>query len=523
MIRQSQTRMKIRWRVKCDILRTNNLHMKTPYILLVVATCIFSACKQPKSSTSETKKQKHPNIVLIVSDDHGQGDLGCYGNKAIHTPNLDNLASEGVKFTNAHCTSASCSASRSVILTGLYNHANGHYGHGHHFHHFQAFNSVKSLPVLLQELGGYKTARVGKYHVAPENIFHFEHVLDANARNPVAMAESCRNFIHSNKNNPFFLYFCTDDPHRCGNTENTPLAPNLFGNREEGYDGVLERKFKADQVIVPEFLPDSKESRSELAQYYQSVARMDQGIGKLFEHLKEANVWENTIIVYISDNGIAFEGAKTNHYQPAINLPCLLKTNNKEDKGKTSLAYINWADITPTLLDYAGILKEASVLINNNYRAHKTDWDNTHSPEFHGRSFKAALANDTLSGWDETFASHTFHEVTMFYPMRTIISKNYKLIWNLAYQLPYPQAQDLWESSTWQSALKSESQKYGNRTIDDIINRSEFELFNLVEDPFEINNLAYQKEYNTILQKLKTKILYFQKRTSDPWMVFQNR
>lgn len=497
--------------------------MKTQLILLLPLICLSSGLKVAGKSEPEKNMKKHPNIVLIVSDDHGRGDLGCYGNKAIHTPNLDNLASEGVKFTNAYCTSASCSASRSVILTGLYNHANGQYGHDHHFHNFQAFNSVKSLPVLLQELGGYKTARVGKYHVGPEKVFHFEQVLNANARNPVAMADSCRNFIHSNKNNPFFLYFCTDDPHRCDSTKNTPLAPNRFGNRSAGYDGVLEREFTADQVIVPEFLPDSKESRSELAQYYQSVARMDQGIGKLFEHLKEANVWENTIILYISDNGIAFEGAKTNHYQPAINLPCILKTNNKEDIGKTFLAYINWADITPTLLDYAGILNEASDFLNKNYQIHKTDWNNTHRPEFHGRSFKSVLANDTLSGWDETFASHTFHEVTMFYPMRTIISKNYKLIWNMAYQQPYPQALDLWESSTWQSALNSESKQYGNRAIDDIINRPEFELYNLEKDPFEIKNLADHKEYNAILQKLKTKIISFQKRTNDPWMVLHTR
>ncbi|HGE71413.1 TPA: heparan N-sulfatase, partial [Candidatus Poribacteria bacterium] len=78
---------------------------------------------------------ERPNIVLMVADDHGL-DTGKYGNYAIKTPNLDALAEDGVIVTNAFCTTASCAASRSVILTGLYNHANGTYGHTHGCHHF---------------------------------------------------------------------------------------------------------------------------------------------------------------------------------------------------------------------------------------------------------------------------------------------------------------------------------------------------------------------------------------------------
>ena len=107
-----------------------------------------------RSTAAETKR---PNIILIVADDHGRGDLGCYGNPVIKTPNIDRLAAEGVRFTNAFCTTASCSASRSVILSGLYNHYNGQYGHQHAYHHFISFDYVRSLPVLLSQ-GGYRTA-----------------------------------------------------------------------------------------------------------------------------------------------------------------------------------------------------------------------------------------------------------------------------------------------------------------------------------------------------------------------------
>ena len=115
---------------------------------------------------------KRPNIVLIVADDHGREAVGCYGNSAIRTPHIDQLAADGTRFTNAFCTSASCSPSRSVLLTGVHNHANGMYGLEHQIHHFSSFDSVRSLPVLLEQ-AGYRTARIGKLHVAPESVYHF--------------------------------------------------------------------------------------------------------------------------------------------------------------------------------------------------------------------------------------------------------------------------------------------------------------------------------------------------------------
>src|SRR5215212_7540041 len=105
------------------------------------------------------------NVVLIVTDDQGLV-AGCYNNSVIKTPNIDALAADGTRFTNAFCTTSSCSPSRSVILTGLFNHANGQYGLEHAEHHFRSFDKVKSLPVMLGD-AGYRTARVGKYHVGP--------------------------------------------------------------------------------------------------------------------------------------------------------------------------------------------------------------------------------------------------------------------------------------------------------------------------------------------------------------------
>ncbi len=349
---------------------------------------------------SPAAENKRPNIILIVTDDHGRGDLGGYGNPVIQTPNLDRLAAEGVRFTNAFCTTASCSASRSVILSGLYNHYNGQYGHQHSYHHFVSFDYVRSLPVLLSQ-GGYHTARIGKYHVAPDEIYKFETVLQGNDRNAVQMANNCAKFFETRDRRPFFLYVCTSDPHRGGGkAADLPHQPDRFGNREQGYPGVTEVKYDPKEVVVPDFLPDSPECRAELAQYCQAVSRIDQGIGRLVEHLKKAGQYDNTVLIYISDNGIAFPGAKTTAYEAGLNLPCIVRTPWQRKKGIACDALVNWADLAPTILDLAG--------------ATPTDY------EFHGRSFKPVLEREHVEGWDTTYASHTFHEITMYYPMRMV-------------------------------------------------------------------------------------------------------
>ncbi|MGE3809558.1 MAG: sulfatase, partial [Gemmataceae bacterium] len=332
------------------------------------------------------------NVILIVTDDQGQ-DAGCYGNKVIQTPNMDRLAADGTLFKYAYCATASCSASRSVILTGLYNHANAHYGHQHSYHHFASYDNVKSLPVLMGQ-AGYRTARIGKYHVAPEKVYQFDTELKSAAghRNPVAMADNCKEFINQKSDKPFFLYFCTSDPHRGGGTvDDSPYKPDRFGNKPGGYPGVKEVVYDPKEVIVPPFLPDTPACRAELAQYYQSVSRVDQGLGRLLQILKDAGHYDDTLIVYISDHGIAMQGAKTTTYDPGLRSPCIVRNPYEKKRGVVTDAMVSWVDITPTILDFAGGLGKN---------------------QFQGRSFLPILATPKTKGWDEIFASHTFHEIT---------------------------------------------------------------------------------------------------------------
>lgn len=454
------------------------------------------ACSDKKTpnTTSDTAR---PNIILFVADDHGTDAIGAYGNPVIKTPHMDRLAREGVRFDQAYCTSASCAASRSVILTGLYGHASGSYGHTHAYHHFSTFEHVQSLPVMLQ-VAGYQTARVGKYHLAPESVYQFGTVLEEDERSTVAMAEKCQTVIEGE--DPFFLYFCTGDPHRGDPfTPEVWSDPNSFGNKAEGYPGVTDVVYSPDEVIVPPFLPDTKESRAELAQYYQSVSRIDQGLGKLMELLEAAGKVDNTIIIYISDNGIAFPGAKTTLYEPGIKLPCIIKDPTRSQKGVVNPSMISWVDLTPTILDMANVPYDKD--------------------QFHGQSFDQNLTEQKNESQRDIYASHTFHEITMYYPMRSVRSGDYKLIWNAAYQLPYPFASDLWASSTWQGIYREDVKVFGQRTVDDYLHRPEFELYDLASDPGEAINLAQSETHLSLLNQMKAKLKDFQKKTKDPWYI----
>lgn len=453
-----------------------------------------------------------PNIVLIVADDHGLDALGCYGNPVIKTPHLDALAADGTRFTSAFCTTASCSPSRSVILSGQQNHRNGMYGLSHDDHHFQSFDNVRGLPVLLAQ-SGYRTARIGKYHVAPEKAYAFETVLSAGAandpatigRSPVQMADQTRGVIEANDERPFFLYYGSDDPHRANAvlpsgkpTFDTYPKPNSFGNRSAGYPGITPVQYRPEDVRVPPFLPDTPATRAELAEYYQAVSRLDQGVGRLIELLKAAGKYDSTLIIYISDNGAAFPGAKTTLYDPGMRLPCIVRAPGRKNPGAVQDAMVTWADLAPTLLEVAGAPIPQGA--------------------FDGRSFRAALDGARVSGWDEVYASHSFHEITMYYPMRVVRTRRYKLIHNIASELTYPSALDLIKSPTWISATQSGGQMFGARTIEAFLHRPEFELYDLERDPNEVVNLADAPEHRQRKAEMIEKLKAFQIATKDPWM-----
>jgi len=506
--------------------------MKTPvpYILLAMTAFCFS------TATAITHAAEK-NVIFFITDDESP-TLGCYGDEVAQTPNIDALASDGLRFTHAFATTASCSASRSVVLSGLHNHYNGQYGHTHHFHKFTSFPAVISLALpRAMARAGYRTAQIGKYHVAPEDVFHFDNYLPGNGRNAVSMANNSKTFIvDTSDERPFFLYFATTDPHRGGGVDENStmsLKPNLFGNKADrkAWDGINEVFYNPAKVPIPHFLSDTTESREELAQYYQSVSRIDQGLGRLVQILKEANLYDKTMIIFTSDHGMAFSGGKTTTYEGGLQVPFVVRNPYVKQRGKTTSAMISHIDITPSILDFAGGLdKETNGPKNTmDWRTYYKDkgigrLDNLNGghafDRYHGKSWMSVVADPSKTHWDTIFASHTFHEIQMYYPMRVVRDSEFKLIWNIAAGLPYPFASDLWAASSWQAQFKKGMDApYGQKTVGEYINRSKFELFNISQDPYEKNNLATDPKYAEVLDKYKAKLKAHQKLMHDPWIM----
>ena len=479
---------------------------------LVIVTSILSA-----SARSHAAESSAYNVVLIVADDLGF-QLGCYGDPVAKTPHMDRLAESGVRFTRGYCTTSSCSASRSVLLSGLYNHSTGQYGLAHRDHHFSAYDTVRSLPVLLSE-AGYRTANFGKHHVSPEYVFHFDVRQPKNSRNPVDMANRAKTWIESESEKPFFLFFCPVDPHR-GARENGDDFANHPGVKDP-YPGIEPIVYDPKTIPVPPWLSDRPEVRTDLAQFYQSISRFDAGVGRLLDVLEETGHGDDTLIVFVSDNGPPFPGAKTTQYEPGIKLPLIVKNPRRKESGTTCDALVTWADVAPTILDFCGVeLKPGPPLTPEENHGEIPKNRRPGPYQFHGRSFLTAMESEHPEGWDETFFSHTFHEVTNYYPMRTIRSGRYKSIMNIAHPLPFSFASDLFNSPTWQGVLERKNPKemYGPRTVEAYLHRPEFELYDLEADPWESKNLAADPSHVETLKSLKDKLRAWQKATHDPWL-----
>jgi N-sulfoglucosamine sulfohydrolase len=476
------------------------------------------------------------NIIFFITDDESP-TLGCYGDPVAKTPAIDAIAADGVVFRKAFATTASCSASRSVVMSGLHNHRNGQYGHQHHFHKFLSFEDVGrlSLPNVMDAIG-YRTAHIGKYHVAPEPAYHYQTYLKGNSRNAVEMAENVRRFISADDERPFFLYFATSDPHRGGGVDRTSeleLKPDLFGNKPDrgSFPGVDEVFYDPAEVPVPAFLPDTAETRAELAQYYQSCSRIDAGVARLVEILREANLYDKTLIVFTSDHGMAFAGGKTTVYEGGLRVPMVVRDPYQIKRGLQSDALISHIDITPTLIDFAGGLDHQANAPVKFAGAEKPrgprrggEFENSNGGKpfdrYHGRSWLHVLADPEATHWDTIFASHTFHEIQMYYPMRVVRDDKYKLIWNIAHGLPYPFASDLWKASSWQAQfLKGPDAPYGMKTVKEYIHRPRFELYDIENDPHESSNLADSPGSADILLQYQNKLKQYQKEMDDPWIM----
>lgn len=360
------------------------------YSLLLIFTSLFFSCKVKEADKSDKK----PNIIFIMADDLGYGDLGCYGQTKIKTPNLDKMAAEGMIFTNHYAGSTVCMPSRASLLTG--------YDQGHASVRGNPVWTESGNPVNLKrnevtvatELKkvGYHTAVIGKWGLSEGDTkgnmpseHGFDHFLGYKKHghahhyywdtlyhnnDPFILKENnfalkqgkythdvfvndALRYVEKEKNNPFFLYLALTIPH---------LELTVPEESKEPYQklGWPKRKMNTKGHY--------KNDEEGNTTYAGMVSRMDRDLGKLFDKLKELEIDDNTIIFFTSDNGPEYEkkdrffnsngnlkGGKRDLYEGGIRVPFIVKYPRKIAAGSKSEHISAFWDFLPTACELAGV------------------------------------------------------------------------------------------------------------------------------------------------------------------------
>ncbi|MBM3891309.1 MAG: sulfatase, partial [Verrucomicrobia bacterium] len=288
------------------------------YTVLSILFSAISLCAL-SGGISAAAASKKPNVLLITADDLGLL-LSCYGEKRIATPKLDALAAEGVQFANAYVAQSSCSPSRAALLTGRWPHQNGQIGLAHLG--FRMHPGQPTMPALLKA-AGYRTGIIGKLHVEPAADFPFdwmpakEKTAAPPTRNVRWVAEQSREFFASAKalGQPFFYYVNYFDPHGPLNEQTDQVA------------GLPEKPLTAADIKEPIPLNATDPSKNAMAtaRLLNTILRLDAGMGLLLDELKAAGFADNTLVVYVGDNGTAMPRGKTWSYETGVRVPMLVR------------------------------------------------------------------------------------------------------------------------------------------------------------------------------------------------------
>ncbi len=407
---------------------------------------------------------ERPNFLIFIADDMGWNDCGAYGHPNIRTPHIDELARHGMRFDNAFLTCSSCSPSRCSILTGRYPHNTG----APELHQPLPADQI-TVAKLLQE-AGYYTAAAGKWHLGPDEKKNFDK-LYGGRENVWQTAIKQRP-----RNRPFFMWMAFFDPHR-------PYRP-----------GTISQPHQPDDAVVPPYLPDVPETKRDLAMYYDEITRMDAVVGEVLAELEKQGDAENTVVVFLSDNGRPFPRGKTTIYDSGIKTPWIVRWPKGVEPGGATQSLISSIDLAPTLLELAAI---------------------DAGPTFQGKSFARVLANPQAKTREEIYAEHNWHDFNAH--DRAVRTLRYKYIENGYQDLPGTPPADAVRGETYQAMLRlhDEGKLPANQLQCFAVPRPAAELYDLQKDPYEMHNVADDPAYAKIRDELKQKLADSREATGD--------
>lgn len=452
-----------------------NLSNLRSFVLVVSSILIFS-CQ------SQRETEQPPNIVFIIADDVSWSDIGPYGNNNIKTPQLNGLAKDGMLFTEAYLTTSSCSPSRTSIISGLYP------------HNTDAEQLSWPLPhgkktfVDLLKNSGYWTGLAGKYHMGDPVRDDFNMLLEMQWKDaPIGLdrrlvgdGSGCDEWLKllraRPKGKPFFTWLASFDAHR-------PF-----------YDGMSKDPHDIEKVILPPYMPQTDLVKKDFALYYDEISRMDFYIGQVLLELENQGVSDNTIVVFISDNGRAFPRDKTTLYDGGIKTPWIVKWPAKIKPNQINKNLISSVDLAPTFLSLAGVALP---------------------DDFEGEDCKEMLFDTNVSLRDEIYAEDHFHDFEDY--TRAVRTKKYKYVKNYYTDLPNTPSADVIRGRSWQSMKEERSNgtlnKAQTKCFD--IPREQEELFDMVNDPYELHNLVNESNHQAGLKEMRNRLETIRRNSND--------
>jgi len=432
-----------------------------------------------------------PHIVMYLSDDHGREYLGSYGNPAIRTPNIDTLAAEGVRFTNAFTPAPTCAPSRSTLFSGLYPAR-----HGAINNHAACRADLTTAPARLRDLG-YRVVLVGKKHVRPEATFDFEYVPGLLPKRDDRLRRYRTEGIdvgavegilagHAGRAQPLCLVVGDSSPH-------VTWEPN--------------RTYDPAALPLPPYMVDTPTTRRAMANYYQDITTMDGRVGDVLDMLRRLGYQDDTLFLYTTDHGAEWPHAKWSVYDGGIHVPFLARWNGRIAPGSVNTAMISHVDLLPTLLEAAG-----------GQAPHDLD----------GRSYLDVLLGGAPTFRDRIYAAHNRDGDMNVFPQRCVRTAKYKYVRNLTpeatFTSHFTEVDDIPEShgtiwKTWVERAETDADAAALLHLIRHDGHPVEELYDLEADPYELDNRVADGALAPVVQGLRADLERWMADQKDPGLV----
>jgi arylsulfatase A-like enzyme len=439
------------------------MNCKTSFVKIV---CLLALVVMVKTINAQK-----PNIIIVMADDLDSKQLSCYGGKNIVTKNIDALAAQGMKFNQMIASEPMCVPTRASLFTGLYPMRHGSFQN----HKPVKSKDLKSICHYMGELG-YTVALTGKDHsTKPVSVFPFK-ILKGFEPNCTAPTddysfEEIKDFITKKDEKPYCLFIMSTNPHK----------PWTMGDPSE---------FDAAKLVLPPHWVDTRDVREEFTRYLAEVRRLDNQVGDVMNLLKETGQDQNTIVIFLGEQGPQFPGGKWTLWDNGQHSSMIVRWPGKVKPGTQTAAIVQYEDITPTFVALAGGRPIDSL---------------------DGKSFLPVLLGKSAKHRDYAFGIHNNIPEGPAYPIRNIRDSKHKLVLNLTpdkdYYIRFMMNPNQ-KNSYWNNWLKvAETSPAAKKLTDRIVKRPAVEFYDIQKDPFELNNLAndpaYQKQIAAYTAKLK--------------------